>query len=159
MNDHRVGFGYDAHRFEGPGPIVVCGVTVESPRGVAATSDGDVAAHALADAVLGAASVGDLGMFFPSSDPQWQGANSLDILQNCAAMVFDRGFDIVHADVTVVAESVRIAPHRDEMREEVARVMRIPLQHVSVKATTTDGMGWIGAEEGLAAYAVVTVKR
>ena len=159
MNDHRVGFGYDAHRFDGPGPVVIAGVTVDSPKGVAATSDGDVAAHALADAVLGSAAVGDLGAFFPSSDPQWQGADSLDILQRCVSMVFDRGFDIVSADVTVVAQSVRVAPHRDEMREAIARVMRIPVQSVSVKGTTTDGMGWVGAEEGLAAYAVVTVRR
>lgn len=159
MNEHRVGFGYDAHRFEGPGPIVIGGVPIESPRGVAATSDGDVAAHALADAVLGSAAVGDLGAFFPSDDPRWQDADSLDILQQCVTMVFDRGFDIVNADVTVVAQSVRISPHRDSMREAIARVMRIPVQNVSVKATTTDGMGWIGADEGLAAYAVVAIKR
>ena len=159
MNDHRVGFGYDAHRFEGSGPVVLAGVTIDHARGVAATSDGDVAAHALADAVLGAAAVGDLGAFFPSNDPQWAGADSLDILQRCVSMVFDRGFDIVSADVTIVAQSVRVAPHRDEMREALARVMRIPVQNVSVKATTTDGMGWIGAEEGLAAFGVVTVRR
>lgn len=154
-----MGFGYDAHRFGGSGPVILCGVQIDHPVGVIGTSDADVAVHAVADAVLGAAAVGDLGSFFPSSDPQWQDADSLDLLRRCVTMIFDRGYDISNVDVTIIVESVRVAPHRDAMREALVSPLRVPLTHVSVKATTTDGLGWIGADEGLAAYAVVTIQR
>jgi 2-C-methyl-D-erythritol 2,4-cyclodiphosphate synthase len=159
MSDVRIGYGYDAHRFGGEGPVVLCGQAVDHPRGVEATSDGDVAAHALCDAILGAAAIGDLGMHFPSSDPRWEGASSLDLLARCTAMVFDRGYEIGNADVTIVVQDVRVAPHRDAMRSALAAVLRLPVGHVSVKATTTDGLGWIGDGQGLAAHAIVTIHR
>jgi 2-C-methyl-D-erythritol 2,4-cyclodiphosphate synthase len=157
--DQRVGFGYDAHRFGGPGPVILCGVPVDHDSGVLATSDGDVAAHAVCDAVLGAAAIGDLGTFFPSNDPQWHGVRSMDLVAKCVTMVFDRGYDISNVDLTIVAKNVMVAPHRDDMKAELARAVRLAPMNVSVKATTTDGLGWIGAGEGLAAFAVVNLTR
>ena len=159
MNDTRIGFGYDAHRFGGDGPVVLCGVAIDHHSGVVATSDGDVATHALCDAVLGAAAAGDIGQLFPSSDPASEGMDSLEMLATCVKLVFDRGYDLVNVDVTIVAQDVRVAPHRDAMRERLSPVLRIPPNTISIKATTTDGMGWIGAGEGLAAYAVVSIQR
>ena len=159
MREQLVGFGFDAHRFGGAGPIVLGGVRIDHDTGLAGTSDADVAAHAIADAILGAAAIGDLGEHFPSSDPQWEGADSLSILRKCVAMVQDRGYSMVNVDVTIVAESVRISPHRDAMRNALANALVIPLQKVSVKATTTDGMGWTGRNEGIAAMAVVSIER
>jgi 2-C-methyl-D-erythritol 2,4-cyclodiphosphate synthase len=157
--DVRIGFGYDAHRFGGQGPVVLCGVPIEHATGVLATSDGDVAAHAVCDAILGAAAIGDLGTWFPSSDPQWSDVRSLDLVARCVTMVFDRGFDISNVDVTIVAQDLRIAAHRDAMRESLGRAIRLPTTNVSVKATTTDGLGWIGEGHGLAAHAVVLLER
>lgn len=159
MPSVRTGIGFDAHRFGGPGPVVLCGVSIDHATGVEATSDGDVASHAICDALLGSAALEDLGSHFPSDDPQWHNARSIDMVARCAGMVYDRGLEISHIDVSIVAQDVRIAPFRDEMRQNLATAMRIPFAQVSVKATTTDGLGWIGAGEGLAAYAVATVER
>ncbi|GMQ98157.1 MAG: 2-C-methyl-D-erythritol 2,4-cyclodiphosphate synthase [Acidimicrobiia bacterium] len=159
MKGTRVGFGFDAHRFGGSGPIVVCGVDIDHPVGVLATSDGDVASHAVCDALLGAAALGDLGMHFPSGDPQWQDARSLDLVAACAQKVRAAGFDISHVDVTVVAQNVRISPHRSAMRAKLGGALDLPATSISVKATTTDGLGWIGSDKGMAAHAVVTVYR
>lgn len=158
MNE-RMGLGYDAHRFGGPGPVVLAGVTIDHPVGIEATSDGDVVAHAVCDAILGAGALGDIGMHFPSSDPQWHGVASLDLVSRCVAMAYDRGFELVNVDVTVIAQDIRIAPHRDAMRERLAEALRVAFAQVSIKATTTDHLGWIGSGEGLAAVAVVSVKR
>jgi 2-C-methyl-D-erythritol 2,4-cyclodiphosphate synthase len=127
-------------------------------RGVVATSDGDVAAHALADAVLGAAALGDLGTFFPSSDPRWQGADSVGLLAEASGLALRAGVEIVFADVTIVVQDVPVAPHRQAMRSRLAEGLGIAVELVSVKATTTDGLGFIGAGHGLAAMAVVTVR-
>lgn len=159
MKEQRVGFGYDAHRFGGPGPVILCGVSIDHPIGVVATSDGDVGVHALIDAVLGSAAAGDVGTHFPSSDPRWENADSVEMLRTAVRLVFDRGFDIINADVTIIAESLKVAPHRDAMREALTSALRIPPASISVKATSTDGLGFIGADEGLAAYAVVTIQR
>ncbi|MFV1999080.1 MAG: 2-C-methyl-D-erythritol 2,4-cyclodiphosphate synthase [Acidimicrobiia bacterium] len=159
MKGTRVGFGFDAHRFGGRGPIVVCGVNIDYPIGVLATSDGDVASHAICDAILGAAALGDIGMHFPSDDPRWQNARSLDLVAECVQMVRVAGFELSHVDVTVVAQNVRIDGHRVAMRAELATALDLPATSVSVKATTTDGLGWIGSDEGMAAHAVVTVYR
>lgn len=159
MKEQRVGFGYDVHRFGGPGPVTLCGVAIDHPVGVVATSDGDVGVHALIDAVLGSAAAGDVGTHFPSSDPQWENADSVEMLRTAVRLVFDRGFDIINADVTIIAESLKVAPHRDAMREALTSALRIPPASISVKATSTDGLGFIGADEGLAAYAVVTIQR
>lgn len=159
MSESRTGIGYDAHRFGGDGPVTVGGVTVDHPVGVMGTSDGDVAAHALCDAILGAAAMGDLGTYFPSSDPQWEGADSMDLLATCAETVRSAGFTIVNCDVTVIAQEVRVAPQREEMRRRIAASIDVDLDRVSVKATTTDGLGWIGMGEGLAAQAIVAIAR
>ncbi|RLE16113.1 MAG: 2-C-methyl-D-erythritol 2,4-cyclodiphosphate synthase [Actinobacteria bacterium] len=157
MADVRTGIGYDAHRFGGDGPVVLAGVVIDHPVGVIATSDGDVAAHAVCDALLGAVAAGDLGTFFPSSDPQWEGADSLELLRSSAATVTEAGYAIGSIDVTIIVQSVRVAPHRDQMRRRLAGAMGIDVDRVSVKATSTDGLGRIGAEAGLAAQAVATV--
>jgi len=159
MKGTRVGFGFDAHRFGGSGPIVVCGVDIDYHIGVLATSDGDVASHAICDAILGAAALGDIGMHFPSDDPKWQDTRSLDLVAACAQKARAAGFELSHVDVTVVAQNVRISAHRVAMRAELATALGLPATSISVKATTTDGLGWIGSDEGMAAHAVVTVYR
>jgi 2-C-methyl-D-erythritol 2,4-cyclodiphosphate synthase len=154
----RTGWGFDAHRLGGEPPLVLGGVVVSETDGVLATSDGDVAAHALTDAVLGAAVLGDMGEHFPSSDPAWAGADSIGMLSRAVRMAAEAGWKVEHADVTVVAEWVRVAPHREEMRWRLAGALEADPSRVSVKATTTDGLGFIGAGEGIAAMAVVTLR-
>ena len=153
----RVSWGFDAHRLGGHPPVRLAGVVVDPDRGVLATSDGDLVAHAVADALLGAAGLGDLGAHFPSSDPRWEGADSMDLLARVVAMCPD--IDIRYVDVTVIAQDVRVAPHRIAIRDALAGVLGVSGELVSVKATTTDGMGAIGAGEGIAATAVVTAVR
>ncbi len=155
----RIGWGFDAHRFGGSGPIVLAGVVVDPTRGIEATSDGDVVAHAVADALLGALALGDIGMHFPSSDPEMEGMDSMELLSKVVRIVEDRGSLVGNVDVTVVAQSVRIGPHREEMRDRLAAIVRIDRSSVSVKATTTDEMGSIGRDEGIAVTAAVTVYR
>lgn len=154
----RVGWGVDAHRFQPEGFVLLGGVIVDETRGVAATSDGDVAAHALTDAVLGAAALGDLGEFYPSTDPRWSDADSVVILRDAVSRAGAAGFHPTSADVTIVAQSIRIAPHRDTIRAAFAAALGIPVRACSVKATTTDSMGFIGRDEGIAALAVVVVE-
>ena len=154
----RIGWGFDAHRFGGPAPIKLGGVVVDEKRGLEATSDGDVACHAVADALLGAAALGDLGTYFPSADPQWKGADSLQLLARVASMLGEGGFGLGAIDVTVISQSVPVAPFREEMRKRLADVLGIDLGRVSVKATTTDRMGAVGADEGIAAVAVATLR-
>ncbi len=156
MSEPRIGLGFDVHRFNSKPPIVLGGVLVDSERGVEATSDGDVVCHAIADAVLGAANLGDLGMHFPSSDVHWDGADSRDILSKCVAMAGEKAVSLLAVDVTVISQSVRIGPFRDEIRESLAETVGLDVNRVSVKATTTDHVGAIGRDEGLAAMAVVT---
>lgn len=152
---YRVGWGFDAHRFGGIPPVVLGGVVVDEARGLEATSDGDVVAHAVADALLGAAGLGDIGDHFPSSDPRWEGADSLGILAEVAAKARARQTVPDHVDVTVLAETVRVAPHREAIRDGIARALGIDVGAVSVKATTTDGLGFLGRDEGVAAVAVL----
>ena len=150
----RVSWGFDAHQLGGDPPILFAGVVVDSERGVLATSDGDLVAHAVADALLGAAGLGDLGAHFPSSDPRWEDADSMDLLARVVAMCSQ--IEVRYVDVTVIAQDVRVSPHRQAIGEALARVLGVEADLVSVKATTTDGMGAIGAGEGIAATAVVT---
>ncbi len=154
----RIGWGVDAHRFGGTGPLVLCGVVVADGRGLDATSDGDVAVHALADALLGAVALGDLGTHFPSPDPAWAGSSSSDSLRRVVSLVRGSGYAPGSVDVTIVAQSVPIAPHREAMRSALAEHLGIAHPSVSVKATTTDGMGFTGRDEGIAAFAVATVQ-
>lgn len=153
----RVGWGVDAHRFRDGGFVLLGGVIVDDARGVVATSDGDVAAHALTDALLGAAALGDLGTYYPSSDPRWEEADSMGILRDTVARVAAAGFRPHNIDITIVAESVRIGPHRERIRASFATALGIDLAAVSVKATTTDTLGFTGRDEGIAALAVATL--
>ena len=151
-----VGWGYDVHAFGGLGPLLLAGVVIDPDRGLVGTSDADAVAHAVSDALLGSVALGDLGQMFPSSDPQWVGADSMALLNVVAERFFASGHLVSHLDVTVVAERIQIAPHRTAMRERLAEALRVGVEHVSVKATTTDGLGFVGRDEGLAAVAVVT---
>jgi len=150
----RVGQGIDVHAFGGNGPITLLGVSIESSRGLVGTSDADVAAHAVADALLGAAALGDLGGHFPSSDPSWQDADSMQLLEAVVFLLAEAGFAPLNVDVTIVVQSVRLAPFREQMRTSLADILGIDVSAVSVKATTTDGLGLIGRNEGAAAFAV-----
>ena len=138
---------------------MLAGVVVDRTRGIEATSDGDVVAHAVADALLGALALGDLGVHFPSSDPEMEGIDSMELLARVVRKIEDRAHLVNNVDVTVVAQSVRVGPHRDEIRDRLAVVLRIDRSAVSVKATTTDGMGSIGRDEGIAVAAAVTLYR
>lgn len=153
----RVGWGYDAHRFGGPGPLKLCGIEVSSDRGLVGTSDADVALHAVIDALLGAAARGDLGELFPSDEPRWQDADSRELLAVARSHIESAGFRTEAVDVTIIAQSVRIAPHRTQMRHTLADALGIDVAAVSVKATSTDGMGSIGRDEGIAATAVAVL--
>ncbi len=153
----RVGLGVDAHRF-GPGDVVwLCGIRIEHDLGLIGHSDADCGLHALTDAVLGAIGDGDIGEHFPPTDPRWKGASSDQFLRHAVERVAARGGQIVNADVTLICERPKIRPHRDAMRARIAELLGLPVDRVSVKATTTERMGFTGREEGLAAQAVVTV--
>ena len=154
----RTGFGLDVHAFGDPPPLVLCGVVVDDSRGLAGTSDADVAAHAVSDALLGAAVLGDIGTHFPSGSDDFVDADSMDLLSQVVTMVATAGLTVEHLDVTVIAQSVRVGPHREAMASNLAQVIGIDLSRVSVKATTTDGLGVIGRDEGVAAIAVATLK-
>ena len=155
----RMGCGFDAHRFSSSGPLLLAGIIVDEDRGLEGTSDADAVAHAVCDALLGASAQGDIGTHFPSSDPRFIDADSMGLLGIVSAMIHDRGWRVGNVDVTVLSESVRIAPHREAMRVNLAQVLGLDIETVSVKATTTDGMGSIGADEGIAATAVATLYR
>ena len=153
----RIGQGFDAHRF-GPGDAVwLCGVMIPHGRGLIGHSDADAGLHALTDALLGAIGEGDIGDHFPPSDPQWKGAPSSVFLSHAAKLIADRGGRIVIADVTLICERPKIKPHREAMRERIAELLGLAVDRVSVKATTTEAMGFTGREEGLAAQAVASV--
>jgi 2-C-methyl-D-erythritol 2,4-cyclodiphosphate synthase len=159
MSDYRVGIGVDAHAFEEGVPLVLGGVRVESSRGLAGHSDGDVIAHALIDAILGAAGLDDIGAMFPSGDPRWGGASSLDLLARAYEGVRAVGFEFVNADVVLIGEEPRLAPHREAMRSALAGALGVETVRVAVRATTTDGLGFTGRGEGLAATAVALLAR
>jgi 2-C-methyl-D-erythritol 2,4-cyclodiphosphate synthase len=151
-----VGWGFDVHRFGGDPPVLLAGIPADTERGLLGTSDADVVAHAVADALLGAASLGDLGSLFPSSDPRWAGADSMALLRDVVGRFIGSGRRIDHLDVTVVAETVHVAPVRESVRTALAEALGVDLEAVSVKATTTDGLGFLGRNEGVAAMAVIT---
>lgn len=155
----RVGWGFDAHRLDGAPPLVLGGVVVSDDVGVSATSDGDVIAHAVTDAILGACALGDIGSHFPSDQPAMKDANSMDLLGRTVVMAGETGWVVSHIDVTVIAETVRLAPHRESIVTGLADVLGLDATSVSVKATTTDGLGFTGSGEGIAVVAVVTCER
>jgi 2-C-methyl-D-erythritol 2,4-cyclodiphosphate synthase len=150
----RVGIGVDAHAFSEEAALVLGGVEFPAGPGLAGHSDGDVVAHALVDAVLGAAGLGDIGSFFPSDDPEWEGASSLVFLERAMAAVREAGYELVNADCVLVGEQPRIAAARGQMEERLAGALGVEVEQVSVRATTTDGLGFTGRGEGLAAQAV-----
>ncbi|MEQ7872737.1 bifunctional 2-C-methyl-D-erythritol 4-phosphate cytidylyltransferase/2-C-methyl-D-erythritol 2,4-cyclodiphosphate synthase [Sphingomonas sp. ASV193] len=154
----RTGMGFDVHAFEGDGPIMMGGIEIAHERGLAGHSDADVVLHAITDALLGAAGEGDIGQHFPPSDPQWKGASSDRFLAHAAALVRGRGGLIDHVDCTVICEAPKVGPHREAMRARVAEILVIPLPAVSIKATTTERLGFTGRGEGIAAQAIATVR-
>jgi 2-C-methyl-D-erythritol 4-phosphate cytidylyltransferase / 2-C-methyl-D-erythritol 2,4-cyclodiphosphate synthase len=158
QGDNRVGQGFDVHPF-GPGDhVMICGIAIPHEVAPVGHSDADVGLHALTDAVLGAIGAGDIGMHFPPSDPRWRGASSDRFLAYAAALVRERGGTIAAVDVTVICERPKIAPHRDRMIQQVAAILEISADRVSVKATTTERLGFLGRGEGIAAQAVATVR-
>jgi 2-C-methyl-D-erythritol 2,4-cyclodiphosphate synthase len=159
VSDIRVGAGFDAHAFEDGAPLVLAGVRIEHPRGLAGHSDGDVLAHALTDAVLGAAGMEDIGALFPSGDPALRGADSLVLLAEAWRRVRADGWELVNADVILIGEEPRLAPHRSAMRERLAGALGVDVERIAVRATTTDGLGFTGRREGLAAQAVALLSR
>jgi 2-C-methyl-D-erythritol 2,4-cyclodiphosphate synthase len=159
VSELRVGIGLDAHAFSEDAALVLGGVDFPGERGLAGHSDGDVVAHALIDAILGAAGLGDIGELFPSGDPQWLDASSIRLLQRAYEVVRGAGWELVNADCVLVGEEPRIAPVRDSVRARLAGAMGVEIDRVTVRATTTDELGFTGRGEGLAAQAVALLTR
>jgi 2-C-methyl-D-erythritol 2,4-cyclodiphosphate synthase len=153
------GLGYDCHRFAEGRRLVLGGVELEHDRGLAGHSDADVLTHAIIDALLGAAALGDIGEHFPDTDERYRDVDSLELLRTTVAMLSARGVSVVHVDATVVIERPQVAPVREQIRASLAGVIGISLEHVSVKASRGEGMGFVGRQEGAAALAVATVER
>ena len=150
----RIGQGYDVHAFAEGDHIMLGGVRVPHSRGVLAHSDGDVIIHALCDAMLGALALGDIGVHFPPSDQRWKGADSGQFLQHCNQLLRERGWQLGNADITVICERPKVGPHALAMREALAELLGVELDRISVKATTSEKLGFLGREEGIAAQAV-----
>ncbi len=155
----RVGHGFDAHRLVEGRPFVLGGVRIPFERGPLGHSDADVLAHAVADAILGGCALGDLGAHFPDSDVRWKDADSMRLLEECARMARASGYEIGNVDATIVLQAPKLAPHLAAMRARLAEVLRIDLDAVSVKAKTSEGMGYTGDGTGIAAYAVAALTR
>lgn len=155
--DIRVGHGFDVHRLVEGRKCIICGVDIPSPVGLLGHSDADVALHALADALLGAAAAGDIGKHFPDTDERWKGANSRMLLRAVVDIVADQGYKPTNADITIIAQAPKMAPHIEEMRQNVAADLGLDVSRVSVKATTTERLGFTGRGEGVAAEAVVLI--
>ena len=157
LPDVRSGTGFDVHEFGDGDHVTLCGVRIPHERGLKGHSDADAGLHALTDALLGTIGAGDIGDHFPPSDPQWRGADSKIFLLHAARLVRERGGHITNADITLVCERPKIGPHRETMCQTMAELLNIEGERVSVKATTSEGMGFTGRREGLAALATVTV--
>ena len=151
----RIGHGYDVHKFGGAGPIVIGGVEIEYAQGLLAHSDGDVLLHAICDAILGALALGDIGHHFPDTDPTFKGADSRVLLRDVFAKVKEYGLSLGNLDSTIVAQSPKMAPHIQAMRENIAQDLQANINQVNVKATTTEKLGFTGRKEGIACHAVV----
>ncbi|MDQ2872444.1 MAG: 2-C-methyl-D-erythritol 2,4-cyclodiphosphate synthase [Candidatus Eremiobacteraeota bacterium] len=154
----RIGHGFDAHRLIAGRPLILGGVLIESPAGALGHSDADVLAHALADALLGAAAIGDLGSRFPDTDARWKDADSLVLLARCAADVRAAGFAVANVDATIVLQRPKLMPYIERMRERVAECLGLDVRDVSVKAKTSEGMGYTGDGSGIAAFAVAALR-
>lgn len=158
LTDIRVGTGFDVHAFAEGEHVTLCGLKIPHTRGLAGHSDADVGLHALTDAILGALAAGDIGQHFPPTDPRWKGADSAQFLRHAASLVTARGGVIAHADVTLICERPKVGPHRAAMQARVADILGIALDRVSIKATTTEKLGFTGREEGIAAQAAATLR-
>jgi 2-C-methyl-D-erythritol 2,4-cyclodiphosphate synthase len=159
MTGLRIGQGYDVHAFQEGDFVTLGGVRIPHDRGIRAHSDGDVVLHALCDAILGAAGLGDIGMHFPDSDPKWRGADSRQFVRHVLGLIDAQGYSVVNVDVTVLAEAPRLGKHRDSMRANIATDLRIEPDRVNIKATTSEGLGFIGSREGIACHAIVLIER
>ena len=153
-----IGFGYDTHRLEAGRPLVLGGVAIEHETGLAGHSDADVLTHAVIDALLGAAGLGDIGLHFPDTDERWRDADSIDLLRLACGIVANEDLRVVNVDATLVLEAPKIGPHRHAMRERLAEAMGVPVRRVNVKATTGEGIGFVGRGEGAAAMAVAMLE-
>jgi len=155
----RIGNGFDVHALVAGRPLILGGVTIPHPRGLAGHSDADVLLHAIADAILGALALGDIGKHFPDTDPRWRGADSRALLRHVFALAFDAGWEVGNVDATVIAQAPRIAPHVAAMRTNLAGDLGCDETRISVKATTTEHLGFLGREEGIAALATVLLQQ
>lgn len=154
----RIGHGYDVHKFGGAGPIIIGGQAIEYEQGLLAHSDGDVLLHALADALLGALALGDIGQHFPDTDAQYAGADSRQLLRHVYQLILDKGYQIGNADLTIIAQAPKMAPHTLAMRQNIADDLQCQLAQINVKATTTEKLGFTGRKEGIACHAVVLLQ-
>jgi 2-C-methyl-D-erythritol 2,4-cyclodiphosphate synthase len=155
----RIGHGYDSHRFAQGRRLILGGVEIPHERGLDGHSDADAVAHAVTDALLGAAGLGDIGRHFPPSDAQWKDADSLQLLQRVVRLLEGRNYQVVNVDVTVVCEAPRIGPHAEAMQQALAGVLGIAPDHINIKGKSNEGLGWIGRGEGIAAFAVALIDR
>ena len=154
----RIGQGFDVHAFCEGDHVILGGVRIPHERALAAHSDGDVALHALCDAMLGAAALGDIGRHFPPSDPEWSGADSRDLLRKVELLLKHDGWAVSNADITLVCEQPKITPHAEQMQANIAEDLGLETQDISIKATTTEGLGFCGRGEGISALAIVLIK-
>ena len=156
---YRIGHGYDVHRFAEHRDLILGGVKIDYRLGLLGHSDADVLLHAISDALLGALALGDIGKHFPDTDPAYENADSLMLLRRCFSLIEEKGYKISNIDATVIAQKPKLAPYIDAMRENIARACDTPVDNVSVKATTEEGLGFTGAMEGISAHAVVLIQR
>jgi 2-C-methyl-D-erythritol 2,4-cyclodiphosphate synthase len=154
----RVGLGYDSHRFESGHPLILGGITIPDHPGLAGHSDGDAITHALIDAILGAASLGNVGTHFPPTEEKWKDADSTELLSNSVAVIDREGWMVVNVDVTVICESPQISLFAEEMKERLSGVLQVPVERISIKGKTNEGLGWIGESKGLAVHAVALLE-
>ncbi|GAM65699.1 2-C-methyl-D-erythritol 2,4-cyclodiphosphate synthase [Vibrio ishigakensis] len=155
----RIGHGFDVHKFGGEGPVIIGGVAVPYEQGLLAHSDGDVALHAVCDALLGAIAAGDIGHHFPDTDDKWKGANSRELLKDVYRRVLEEGYLLGNLDVTIMAQAPKMAPHIESMRQVIAEDLNAELSQINVKATTTERLGFTGRKEGIAVEAVVLITK
>lgn len=154
----HVGFGYDVHKFKKGRKLILGGVEIKSPKGLLGHSDADVLVHALMDALLGAAGLKDIGHFFPNTDPEYKNISSILLLKEVYKQISSKKFKIINIDMTLVAQSPKIYPYIDEMKKNISKAIKLSLKQISIKATTNEGMGFIGRNEGMAAMAVASLK-
>lgn len=155
----RVGQGYDVHRFKDGGDVILGGVKIDYEQGLEAHSDGDVVLHALCDAILGAAALGDIGKHFPDTDPEFKGADSRVLLRHVYGIVQDKGYKLVNADITIIAQAPKMSPHTAAMCRNIADDLHVDVDFINVKATTTEKLGFEGRKEGIAVQAIVLIEK